>query len=432
MDVYNAPSFLTKTQILHTQKSKAAQIINLLLGINHTARIVGGAVRDMLLGMQVQDFDITTDATPDKVLKALQENNINALTFGMQFGTIVAILDGQKIEITTLRQDVKCFGRKAHVEFTTDYEIDAKRRDFTINSLSYCIVTQKIFDYCSGMKDIFAKKVQFIGIPELRIKEDYLRIMRFFRFSNIHANTFNKTALTACLHNQRDMISNVDSSRIIKELGIILNHSSFSAISIMHKIKTLNLLFDGLKITSMQTIKRLIIFLQTNIIKSYNIFDFRKSMLYAVMLFDNESGALTSKLKEKKFPTKEINNIISFINFAKTINIKSNKNYRQEFQSIFAQLWYKKNCFNETACNIIFSSIIHKIEYPDVLECLAFFDKKKKLVMPISNSEIAQKVRNKKDISMILQKLEDMWLSTNFQATPKQLLIYLDSLLQNK
>ena len=432
MNVYNASSFLTEAQILSTKKSKAATIIYLLEEKGNSARIVGGAVRDMILGIATFDFDVATDAAPDTVLEILQANNIYCLTFGMQFGTIVAILEGQKVEITTLREDVKCFGRYAQVSFTKDYKLDAKRRDFTVNSLNYCIIDQKIFDYCSGIQDIFDKKVKFIGDTELRIKEDYLRIMRFFRFSSIYAKNFDKNALRACLKNQHNMISNVDIARIIKELNIILTKDTdpSKVLNMLYRLQTLNLIFDGLQIWSIDSVKRLINFLNINIVKNYEILDFRASMLYAALMFDNRSEELIKQLKQKKFPNSQINQIVSFATFAKTCNIKSNASYKKTFQNIFLQLWYKKDCFNETVCYIIFASVMSKIDFAAILECLAFFSKKKKLPMPIQASEVAIQAKQKKDISALLAKLEEMWLSTNFSASREKLLLYLQSLVR--
>jgi len=144
-------------------------------------RLVGGCVRDYLLHKRFQDRDMATTLTPDEVIEKLKKHGIPYLEIGRAFGTIVAKFDGTPFEITTLRRDIQTDGRHAVVGFTKNWATDAKRRDFTINAL-YADVGGKIYDYVGGLKDLKNKRVRFIGNALKRMQEDYLRILRFFRF----------------------------------------------------------------------------------------------------------------------------------------------------------------------------------------------------------------------------------------------------------
>ena len=145
-------------------------------------RIVGGAVRDGLLGLSVADVDLATTLTPNAVIRALEAARIKAVPTGIDHGTITAVSGGKTFEITTLRRDVSTDGRRATVEFSTDWQEDAARRDFTINALYADPESGEIFDYFGGLDDLKAGIVRFISDATARIAEDHLRILRYFRF----------------------------------------------------------------------------------------------------------------------------------------------------------------------------------------------------------------------------------------------------------
>ena len=145
------------------------------------ARFVGGAVRNALLGEPVGDVDIATPLTPGEVMRRLNSAGLGAVPTGIEHGTVTAIADGKPFEVTTLRRDVETFGRHATVAFTTDWKEDAARRDFTMNAL-YAGEDGAIYDYFGGLADLAARRVRFVGDAAARIREDYLRILRLFRF----------------------------------------------------------------------------------------------------------------------------------------------------------------------------------------------------------------------------------------------------------
>src|SRR5882762_2095714 len=161
----------------------AVRVLEMLNGNGEEARVVGGAVRNALLKIPTGDIDIATTAVPDEVIRRAKAAGIKSVPTGIEHGTVTLVVDAQPFEVTTLREDTETFGRKAKVAFGRDWVRDAERRDFTINGLSVD-ADGVVHDHVGGLDDVFAKRVRFIGDPNQRIAEDYLRILRFFR---IHA-----------------------------------------------------------------------------------------------------------------------------------------------------------------------------------------------------------------------------------------------------
>jgi poly(A) polymerase len=158
-----------------------ARVLKLLDGNGEEARVVGGAVRNALLNVPIGDIDIATTAVPAEVIRRARAAGIKSVPTGIEHGTVTLVVEGQPIEVTTLREDTETFGRKAKVAFGRDWVGDAHRRDFTINALSVG-ADGIVHDYTGGLEDIAARRVRFIGEASQRIEEDYLRILRFFRF----------------------------------------------------------------------------------------------------------------------------------------------------------------------------------------------------------------------------------------------------------
>ena len=164
------------------------------------ARAVGGAVRNAVLGMPIAEVDVATTAIPEEVVKRVATAGFKPVPTGIEHGTVTVVIDKQPFEVTTLRMDIETSGRHAKVEFGRDWKADAERRDFTINALS---VTRDgtIYDYTGGLNDLNHRRVRFIGDPAKRIAEDYLRILRFFRFHASYGTSDHPDAagLAACI-----------------------------------------------------------------------------------------------------------------------------------------------------------------------------------------------------------------------------------------
>jgi len=157
-------------------------VLNAITSGGGAARIVGGAVRNTLLGHPVTDIDIATTVRPEDVITRAEKACLQAIPTGLAHGTVTVIAGHKPFEVTTLRRDAESHGRHATVAFTEDWSIDAHRRDFTINAL-YCDAGGRLFDPTGGLSDLAANRVRFIGRAEDRIAEDYLRILRFYRFT---------------------------------------------------------------------------------------------------------------------------------------------------------------------------------------------------------------------------------------------------------
>jgi len=181
------------------------------------ARFVGGVVRNSLMGREVSDIDIATPLTPDEVTKRLEAVKLKAVPTGVEHGTVTAISNGRPYEVTTLRRDVSTDGRRAVVAFTTDWAEDAQRRDFTMNAL-YADATGEVFDTVGGVADLKAGRVRFVGDPVTRIREDFLRILRLFRFHAWYGKSeIDKPALQACAA-EKAGLRQLSGERIAKEM----------------------------------------------------------------------------------------------------------------------------------------------------------------------------------------------------------------------
>jgi poly(A) polymerase len=200
------------------KKRGMARVLDALGAAEGLTRYVGGAVRDDLLGLPVNDIDLATRIVPEEVVERLERARIKAVPTGIDHGTVTAVSDGHPFEITTLRRDVSTDGRRATVAFTDDWKEDAARRDFTINALFADPLTGELFDYFGGLADLEQRHVRFIGDPFQRIAEDHLRILRFFRFhARFDAGTPDEAALDACTARANDLMA-LSRERIADEL----------------------------------------------------------------------------------------------------------------------------------------------------------------------------------------------------------------------
>ncbi len=206
------------------------------------ARIVGGAVRNALLGRAVKDIDIATTALPEDVLRLAKAAGLGAVATGLTHGTVTVVAHHQPFEVTTLRRDVETFGRHARVTFTTDWTEDAQRRDFTLNAL-YCDAAGTLHDPLGGYPDLVARRVRFIGEARDRIREDFLRILRFFRFAAEYSSgPPDPEGVRACIE-LASGISQLSAERIRAELLRLLGAArAVETVGVMAKAH----LLDGL------------------------------------------------------------------------------------------------------------------------------------------------------------------------------------------
>jgi poly(A) polymerase len=223
-----------------------ARVLELLNGHGEEARVVGGAVRNALLKIPIQDIDIATTALPTEVIRRAKAAGIKSVPTGIEHGTVTLVVDAQPFEVTTLREDTETFGRKARVAFGRDWVRDAQRRDFTINGLSVD-ADGVVHDYVGGLDDIAARRVRFISDPNQRIAEDYLRILRFFRMHAAHgAGEPDRAGYLACIGGRAGLATLSAERMRMEMLKLVIAEGAIGAITAMADGGLLLPIFGGI------------------------------------------------------------------------------------------------------------------------------------------------------------------------------------------
>jgi poly(A) polymerase len=240
-DMTDPPS-LAQTSWLREMRLQA--VLTLLGWRGGEARVAGGAVRNALLKVPVADVDIATNLPPDEVMDRCRAAGFGVHPTGIEHGTVTVVNQHMPFEVTTLRSDVATDGRRATVIFTDDWQADAARRDFTMNAM-YCDANGKVYDYTNGYADILKRRVRFVGDPEKRIREDYLRILRFFRFhAHYGAGAVDADGLAACT-SLRLGIEDLSAERIRQELlKLLVAPRAGETLKVMAEAKILHHVLD--------------------------------------------------------------------------------------------------------------------------------------------------------------------------------------------
>ena len=237
---------------------------------NSEIRYVGGCVRKAINNETIDDIDLATNLTPDEVCDALNKKDISYYKTGIEHGTVTAVVDEYKFEITSLRKDVSTDGRHAKVEFSLDWKEDASRRDFTINSI-YSDKDGNLFDPFNGKKDLENGSVNFIGDPEKRIQEDYLRILRYLRFFSNYSKHKHQTEIIKIIKKNIEGISNLSSERLLDEFKKLTNSNGFiKLLCDKESLELIEIIFPQLK--NIQKYKKLNSYASKNLEKIDFIF----------------------------------------------------------------------------------------------------------------------------------------------------------------
>jgi len=220
------------------------QLLSVLDREGEEARVVGGAVRNALLGMTAEEIDVATTAVPDEVMRRVQAAGFKPVPTGIEHGTVTVVVGKTPFEVTTLRQDVETYGRHAKVAFGRDWRADAERRDFTVNAFS-ARADGTVYDYVGGLEDLAQRRVRFIGDPKQRIEEDYLRILRFFRFHAAYGTSDHpdRAGLAACIAG-RNGLGQLSRERVRMELLklVVAPHATPTLIAMTDASLTLRVL----------------------------------------------------------------------------------------------------------------------------------------------------------------------------------------------
>lgn len=358
------------------------------------ARLVGGVVRDALLHLPSADIDIVTDLEPNQVIDLLSSKNIKVIPTGIKHGTVTSIIEDEAFEITTLRKDISCDGRFATVEYSDDFAEDAARRDFTINALSYCPITNIIYDYFSGIEDLKAGRVVFIGNPAARISEDYLRILRFFRFSCCYAKEIDKEGLRACTQ-AKNNLSKLSKERIKSEMDALLLQDKSP--------KILAIMFDTSILQHVLPIVKYEYEMHSNfyILKDSFHQKIDLSILYALLLKNSVEINFNQllNLKFSKVEARSIIKMLSLVDFDKlsiTNRLRNiwleDRDYVRYF--IFAEIIITDNKFIRQLYNRL-----SKRSVPD---------------FPVNGNDLIELGYKGKNIGNIINMLKQIWVDSDF------------------
>lgn len=347
-------------------------------------RIVGGSIRDYLFGIPVDaihDFDVATTLTPDESKACLVKAGFNVFEVGLKYGTVMV----KNFEITTLRKDTKPNGRHTEVEYIDDFEVDALRRDLTINSLSLCPYTGILYDYCNGYKDLINRRVRFIGNPEDRIKEDYLRILRFLRFTAKYGQgNIDIDCLNACVK-CKSHLAQLSRERIFAEMNKLLAiPNAKNIIAIMNNTGLLEIMYPKISnIDSLSLINRI-----DRINSKYDV-----CVNYALLFMGIDKDILYEILHDWKFSKKdctEIQNLCRFYTKYVTQDDLSKEN-------MFYSLWL----FGHDPLN-----------YFDLVDCYDFKSlfEKQPPKFPVSSYDLINRGITGIKLGNTLKELMDLWV----------------------
>ncbi|WP_342259709.1 CCA tRNA nucleotidyltransferase [Candidatus Tisiphia endosymbiont of Metellina segmentata] len=381
---------------LSIQSRYYKEILSIIKLGGGVARIVGGAVRDAILGVVNYDIDIATNLLPEQVTDILSTANINVIPTGIKYGTVTALLNNEKFEITTLRKDIKCDGRHTEVIFTDDFMEDAARRDFTINALSYCPFEHKIYDYFGGIDDLRESKVIFIGQPFERIEEDFLRILRFFRFSCYYARQLDRNGLDACIK-LRENLKLLSKERIKWEMDkLIISDNSPNILQQM---------FDN---GILQIILPVSQFDKKPLMGAINFGSLEPYTRYSLLFYHTKNLPL-SDLLNLKFSRQIALKIITILRFVnKEIN---------EFT--LREIWWENDDYLQYISVLV---SLGKVDRTVAKKFLNRYQSKSRPIFPINGHDLQKINIHGKAIGTVIDKLKKSWIASDFTLNKHQLL----------
>lgn len=373
-------------------------------------RLVGGCVRDMLFVREVKDFDFATKFLPQETIKILEKNNIKAVPTGIKFGTITAVINHKHYEITTLRKDNEQDGRHCEPEFVDDYMQDASRRDFTINAL-YMNDHGLIYDYFDGLHDISNHVVRFIGDAKLRIEEDFLRILRFFRFSARYAGMLDIQGLEACIKHKSN-IQKLSSERIRNELfRIISNNENERLLWILQEIED-------------NKIREEIFSAKFFIHNLANLLDIEQS--FKIKLSDYIKFAALIFLPNENVNLDELFSRLNFSNQEKTY---FNFLYKYQNSVIFDienakefLVYFKKEWVRDL---FLLESLNEKnkaLSYSEIKDILDYINNFSLPLFPLNGNDLMNLGYAGKDVGLMLDKAKKRWIESDFRLSKEELL----------
>ena len=385
------------------------KLFKVIEGFSDTSEIryVGGCVRKILYREEVDDVDLAVNLSPDQVSEILKKKNIKFYITGIDHGTITALTDKKKFEITSLRKDISTDGRHAKVEFSNNWYEDASRRDFTINSI-YADIQGNLYDPFDGKKDIKNGKIRFIGEADKRIKEDYIRILRYVRFFLNYSKKKHDPNITKIIKKNLEGFHKISAERLLDEFKKLVNSKGFL------KLTDDVFCFEIIKLIFPQ-FKNIEIYNNLNNFAKKNINDLDFIFLISLMIIDGSDNAeyFIYKFNLSKKDQKRIlflNDFFSVINNNKTF---SHKNLQKIFyyngkQSLLDLLYFK-----------IFRS--KKID-KRLVDFIKLFKDMEPPLLPLRAITLMTKynIPEGKELGSKLKKIEEKWVDNNFKISEKE------------
>ena len=369
-------------------------------------RYVGGCVRKILKNEKVNDIDLATNLNPEQIMQVCKKKNIKFYETGLEHGTITAIINDYKFEITSLRKDLKTDGRHADVIFTNDWKEDASRRDFSINSI-YSDLEGNIFDPFNGKKDLEDGKISFIGDAEKRIKEDYLRILRYIRFFLNYSKHDHNRDITKIIKKNLEGVSKISSERLLDEFKKLFNSDGFLKLNEDEFCcEIIILIFPQFK--NIHLLKNLHKYAKDNIKNIDFIF------LISLLIADGTDNAdyFIYKFNISKKDQKRI----LFLNEY----LKNKNNEKFNTKNLWKILYFNGK---DSLLDLINFHIFKSKKVDKKLEnFLNFFKDKKVPTLPLKAATLMTKynIPEGKELGLKLKQIENKWVDNDFRITEKE------------
>ena len=397
------------------KKTGIELIFQAVEGYSHESEIryVGGCVRKILKSEKVNDIDLATNLTPEQIIEVFKKNNIKFHETGLKHGTITAIINDYKFEITSLRKDLKTDGRHADVAFTNDWKEDASRRDFSINSI-YSDLQGNLFDPFNGKKDLENGEINFIGDAEKRIIEDYLRILRYIRFFLNYSKHDHNRDVTKIIKKNLDGFSKISSERLLDEFKKLFHSDGFlNLANDEFSYEIISLIFPQFK--NIYLLKNLNKYAKENIKNVDFVF------LISLMIVDGSDNAdyFIYKFNISKKNQKRI----LFLNDC--LKNKNNKTFNT--RNLWKILYFngKESLLDLINFHIFISTKVDK----KLVNFIDFFKDKKTPLLPLKAITLMTKynISEGKELGLKLKQIENKWIDNNFTISEKEVQKLIDA-----
>ncbi len=390
---------MKKTFLFSKENKKLISILNPTNLETHT-QFVGGCVRKAIERKLTTDIDLATVYKPEEVKKILLKNNYKVLDLAIKYGSITTFSKNYKYEITSLRKDIKPDGRHTEIQLTNNWLEDSLRRDFTINAI-YCDKFGKIFDPVSGIKDLKNKKINFIGSPDLRIKEDYLRILRFIRFSLEYNSNIKDHNIMRIINKNLRFLKFISQERLFIELKKILELKSLFTINNKNYFK--KIISQVYKIKFFERLNRV------RILNKKLGLKFNYLQLLSILLVGYDKKYIHFS-KEFRLSNKDKD----YLNFIYE-QFKLLKNKAYSYQTIRHQIYFYKKDLTLDFLNFIFC-VNKEINLKTLIKYRLFIKKFKVPRFPISGDFLIKKgFKQGKKLGKKLEFLKNYWIKNNFK-----------------